>query len=138
MVDIFTKEARSKIMRNIKSRDTGIEKALRSALWQRGHRFRIQYPIEGKPDIVFPKKKLAIFCDGCYWHGCPECKKIPETNKDFWLKKFEENKRRAKKVNKILQESSWIVLRIWGHQIKNNLDEVVLKIESILQMTSKN
>jgi len=77
-------------MSQIKTRDTGIEKALRSALWLRGHRFRVQYKIEGKPDIVFVKQKIAIFCDGCYWHGCPVCQKIPASNKAFWMKKFDD------------------------------------------------
>ena len=138
MTDIFSKKQRSMIMSKIKTQDTGIEKALRSALWLRGHRFRIQYNIEGKPDIVFTKQKIAIFCDGCYWHGCPKCRKIPESNKEFWLKKFEINKKRAVKVNKLLKEKGWIILRFWGHEIKQKLEEVVLKIESILQETSKN
>ena len=119
-------------MSKIKTRDTGIEKTLRSALWIRGHRFRVQYNIEGKPDIVFVKQKIAIFCDGCYWHGCPICQKIPATNKDFWLKKFEDNKKRADYINQILKEKEWIVLRFWGHEIKNNLDRVVLEIERLL------
>jgi len=138
MPDIFTPEQRSKIMSKIKTMDTGIEKILRSALWFRGHRYRVQYGIEGKPDIAFPKQKIAIFCDGCYWHGCPKCRKIPESNKEFWLKKFEINKKRAVKVNKLLKEKGWIILRFWGHEIKQKLEEVVLKIESILQETSKN
>ncbi len=133
MVDIFTPEQRSKLMSKIKTRDTGIEKTLRSALWIRGHRFRVQYKIEGKPDIVFVKQKIAIFCDGCYWHGCPICKKIPDSNKDFWLNKFESNKTRATKVNLILKEKGWIVLRFWGHEIKDNLDQIVLDIEHYLK-----
>jgi len=132
MTDIFTKEQRSKLMSKIKTKDTGIEKILRSALWFRRHRFRIQYNIVGKPDIVFTKQKVAIFCDGCYWHGCPFCKKIPESNKDFWLRKFETNKKRSEKVDRKLQEQGWKVLHFWGHQIKKDLDNVVLEIESIL------
>ena len=138
MVDIFTREQRSKIMSKIKTRDTGIEKALRSALWLQGHRFRVQYPVYGKPDIVFPKQKIAIFCDGCYWHGCPICKKIPVANKEFWLNKFKSNIKRAEKVNRILKEKGWIVLRFWGHEIKNDLDNVVSKIETKLIANSKN
>ena len=133
MVDIFTPEQRSKLMSKIKTRDTSIEKTLRSALWIRGHRFRVQYKIEGKPDIVFVKQKIAIFCDGCYWHGCPICKKIPDSNKDFWLNKFESNKTRAVKVNFILKEKGWIVLRFWGHEIKDNLDQIILDIEHYLK-----
>ncbi|MHA1400843.1 MAG: very short patch repair endonuclease [Candidatus Heimdallarchaeaceae archaeon] len=133
MTDIFTEEQRRKLMSKIKTKDTGIEKALRSALWIRGHRFRVQYAIEGKPDIVFPKHKIAIFCDGCFWHGCPICKKMPDTNKEFWLKKFETNKKRDKKVNEKLKKQGWTVLRFWGHEIKSNLDEVVLKIEAIIK-----
>ncbi|MCE7743832.1 MAG: very short patch repair endonuclease [Candidatus Heimdallarchaeota archaeon] len=138
MTDIFTPEQRSKIMSKIKTRDTGIEKALRSALWIRGYRFRIQYNIEGKPDIAFPKQKIAVFCDGCYWHGCPICRKIPVSNKEFWLKKFEDNMKRANEVNRILSENGWIVLRYWGHEIKNDLERIVLDIGSILKSSPKN
>lgn len=138
MTDIYSSEQRSKIMSKIKTRDTGIEKALRSALWLRGHRFRIQYSIEGKPDIAFIKQKIAIFCDGCYWHGCPECRKIPKTNKDFWIKKFQSNKERAEKVNRFLAEKGWKVLRFWGHEIKYEIDRVVTEIESILLFSPKN
>ena len=133
MTDIFTKDQRSKIMSKIKTRDTGIEKALRTALWLRGHRFRIQYKIEGKPDIVFVKQKIAIFCDGCYWHGCPVCQKIPASNKDFWLKKFDDNKKRADIVNCKLKDEGWGVLRFWGHEIKNDLERIILEIEQFLK-----
>jgi len=133
MNDIFTKEERSQLMSRIKTRDTGIEKALRSALWMRGHRFRVQYNVSGKPDIVFPKYKIAIFCDGCFWHGCPICKKYPVSNKEFWMKKFEINQKRDKETSIKLKEEGWMVLRFWGHEIKNDIDQVVKKIEKVLK-----
>ncbi len=135
MPDIFTKKERSRFMSKIKTKDTGIEKALQEALEERGHKFETQYKQVAKIDIAFPEKKIAIFCDGCFWHGCPECRKIPETNKEFWLNKFEQNKNRAKKVDKKLKKERWIVLRFWGHEIKKNIDEVVLKIEAELNVT---
>ena len=133
MTDIFSKEERSRLMSKIKSKDTGIEKALRSALWIRGHRFRVHQDIFGKPDIIFLKQKIAIFCDGCFWHGCPICKKYPESNKEFWTKKFEINQRRDKEVTKKLRKKGWMVLRFWGHEIKNDIDKVVIRIEEILK-----
>ena len=135
MTDIFSKEERSRIMSKIKSKDTGIEKALRSALWIRGHRFRVHQDIFGKPDIIFLKQKIAIFCDGCFWHGCPVCKKYPASNKEFWMKKFEINQRRDKEVTKKLKKKGWRILRFWGHEIKNDIDKVIIRIEEILKFS---
>ena len=125
MPDVFSKETRSKIMSAIKSKDTKIEKRLRLALWHLGYRYRIHYKIIGNPDITFVGKKVAIFCDGCFWHGCPKCYKRPKSNQKYWDKKIQKNQNRAKFVNEKLKREGWIVLRFWAHEIHNNIENVI-------------
>jgi DNA mismatch endonuclease (patch repair protein) len=71
----------------------------------------------GKPDFIFPELRVAIFVDGCFWHGCPKHSNTPVDNKDFWLKKLTSNKKRDKIVANTLREKGWRVLRIWEHEL---------------------
>ena len=131
-MDRLTKEQRRKNMQAVKNKDSKIEIVLRSALWSKGYRYRKNYTkLEGKPDIVIPKYKLAIFCDSEFWHGYnwDTRKHDIKSNKDFWIKKIEEKKKRDKNVNKILQDQGWKVIRLWGKDIQKNMDECLLKIE---------
>ena len=80
--------------------------------WRRRHR------LFGKPDFVFPKSRLAVFVDGEFWHGHPE-EKLPDSNRDFWMKKIERNKKRDELVNRFLQEHGWTVLRFWQNELKD-------------------
>lgn len=127
-MDIKTKEDRSRNMAAIRNKDTDIEVALRKALWNEGLRYRINYKLFGKPDIVFPGKKLVVFCDGCFWHGCPFCGSIPEQNKEFWETKIKKNIGRDALVTEQLQLMGWTVKRYWGCQIKEDLFWVVADI----------
>ena len=109
---------------------------LRKKLWGKGYRYRKNYnKIVGKPDNVFPKYKIAIFCDSTFWHGYnwEEKKKRLDTNKEYWIKKIERNMERDKRVNEELTSQGWIVLRFWETDIKKNLDECVAKIEKAIQ-----
>ena len=131
-MDRLTKEQRRKNMQAVRNKDSKIEIALRSALWSKGYRYRKNYTkLEGKPDIVIPKYKLAIFCDSEFWHGYnwDTRKHDIKSNKDFWIKKIEGNIKRDEYVNKILQDQGWKVIRLWGKDIQKNLDECLLKIE---------
>lgn len=131
-MDRLTKEQRRKNMRAVRNKDSKIEIALRSALWSKGYRYRKNYTkLEGKPDIVIPKYKLAIFCDSEFWHGYnwDTRKHDIKSNKDFWIKKIEGNIKRDEYVNKILQDQGWKVIRLWGKDIQKNMDECLLKIE---------
>ena len=131
-MDRLTKEQRRKNMQAVKNNDSKIEIALRSALWSKGYRYRKNYTkLEGKPDIVIPKYKLAIFCDSEFWHGYnwDTRKHDIKSNKDFWIKKIEGNIKRDEYVNKILQDQGWKVIRLWGKDIQKNMDECLLKIE---------
>ena len=116
MVDRFSKEKRSRIMSAIRSKNTKPELALRSALWAEGLRFRIHYG-EEKIDIAFPSKKLAIFVDGCFWHGCPIHSHIPKTNQDYWRPKLKKNLERDAAKNERLKKIGWKVKRFWEHEL---------------------
>lgn len=72
----------------------------------------------GNPDLVFPRKKLVIFVDGCFWHGCPECDKSPEQSGEFWVRKIETNKKRDKRVASELRSQGWTVLRVPEHDVR--------------------
>ncbi len=79
----------------------------------------------GTPDFIFPKSKVAIFIDGCFWHGCPKCKTRPKTNAKYWKTKIANNQRRDKEVKKQLVRERWKVLRFWEHEIKDNPNRVI-------------
>ena len=100
--------------------DTRPEVALRSALHQLGLRFRKDYRVETddlivRVDVAFPKRRVAVFLDGCYWHACPEHGHVPKTNSEFWAAKFRRNVARDREVNRALRSAGWKVVRIWEH-----------------------
>jgi len=117
-------------MSNIRGKDTKIELTIRKKLWTRGIRYRIHCNnVPGAPDICNMSKKIVVFIDGCFWHGCPHClKKLPDTNKIFWKKKIESNKKRRKKVLSELHDLGYTVFQFWECEIKNNPDKVVNKL----------
>ncbi|MDR1416233.1 MAG: very short patch repair endonuclease [Prevotellaceae bacterium] len=126
MADVFTKEQRSNVMRQVKSaRNKSTElkmitffKANNIKGWRRN------YPAFGKPDFTFPKQKIAIFIDGCFWHG-HDCRNTrPKDNADYWQKKRMRNMQRDREVTEVLQSKNWKVIRIWECELK---DEWLLK-----------
>jgi len=126
---VFSDETRKKMKiarskRIFPFKDTKIEILLQNRLSDRGYNYVKHYPILGQPDIAFPDKKIAIFCDGCYWHACPDhhihdCSKFYKPHRD-------------KYVTEELQKQGWLVLRYWEHEINGNVEEVVDKIEDVL------
>ena|SRR3989344_5514998 len=136
MADIFSRQLRSKIMASVKSRNTKPELLLRKKLFNKGHRFRVNYPIEGRPDIVFVKFRVAIFVDGCFWHGC-SCSSIPISNKHYWILKIKRNAARDKDVNSALRKQGWKVIRIWEHQLSRNSDNCTSRIENALSKLNR-
>src|SRR5471030_3001623 len=120
MADIFTKAKRSEVMSRVRGRgnkDTEIAliKCFRRNKitgWRRNQK------IFGKPDFIFPKLKLAVFVDGCFWHGCPKHGTQPKGNAAFWKNKFARNIARDILVTKTLRRSGWRVLRIWEHTLR--------------------
>ena len=120
---------RSEIMKRVKNKDSKAELALRSALHTEGLRFRLHRRVEGiTVDIVFPGPKVAVFVDGCFWHGCPKHATYPKTNQNYWLPKLAENKERDERQTKCLQESGWKVIRVWEHDCSPPADRVVVRI----------
>jgi DNA mismatch endonuclease (patch repair protein) len=129
MTDVLTREQRTFNMSKIRGKNTGPEVKLRKLLWSHGIRgYRIHYNLPGKPDIVFTKKKIAIFVDGCFWHKCPICFQEPETRKEFWSKKIQSNVDRDQKQTNLLRDDGWIVIRFWEHEIRKEPDSVVQMI----------
>lgn len=137
MSDVLTKEQRRKNMQSIKSKDTSIELLLRKALWHKGYRYRKNYKkLPGSPDIVLTKYKIAIFCDGEFFHGkdWPQLKeKLNKSeNSEFWIQKIEKNINRDMEINKQLVVKDWTVIRFWGKDIKNDLESCIKTIEEAI------
>lgn len=128
MPDVMTPEQRSHCMSRIRGKNTKPEIALRKALWARGMRYRLRSRLLGRPDIVFPGQHIAIFVDGCFWHGCPEHGVRPKSNSEFWKNKLATNAERDRQVNVRLVEHGWAVLRFWEHEILNDVDEVAERV----------
>ncbi len=131
MTDIFTKEKRSKIMSRVKNKGTDIEMSLRKGLFKQGLRFRINSKIIGKPDIVFPRKKIAIFCDGDFWHGRNYLKESGKYKK-FWKEKIKVNMLRDRKIDSLLKEQGWRIMRFWETDIIKSVDKCVSKIKKTI------
>jgi len=128
-MDKDSKKKRSEIMRAIRSRDSKMELVLRRELNKRGIRYRKNVArMVGKPDIVFLKKKLVVFLDSCFWHGCKKHCRLPTSNRKYWTKKIERNQQRDKDVNKIYQFMGWKFARFWEHDINGKKPAVTAKI----------
>ena len=129
-----------KVMKSIKSKDTKAEIALRKALRDIGMPgYRLHWAkVKGKPDISYPGKKIAIFVNGCFWHGCPLCKKsLPKTHATFWREKIEKNKMRDENNMRILKQEGWDVFVFWECEIKKNVDRCAKKVKEAVDKRQK-
>lgn len=128
MPDNLSKSQRSYCMSRINGKNTGLERVVRSELHKKGFRFRKHVKeLPGKPDVVFSQSKVAVFIDGDFWHGY----RFPaweHTLSDFWKNKIQGNRERDQRNFKKLRSRGWKVIRIWQHQIKNDLDQCVNRI----------
>lgn len=136
-MDVLTKEQRRKNMQRIKGKNTSIEVKLCKALWQKGYHYRKNYKeLPGSPDIVLTKYKIAIFCDGEFFHGKDWDKLKARLEKgergEYWIKKITRNMERDEEVNKQLIFRGWTVLRFWEDEIKKNTDECVKAVEEAI------
>lgn len=121
MSDVFSTKRRSEIMLKIRSsgnKDTELRfieilKQGRITGWRRG------WPLFGKPDFTFPKQRLVVFVDGCFWHGCPKCYRQPRSNVAYWKAKIRRNLRRDAQVKRQLNRHGWKVVRFWECKLKN-------------------
>jgi DNA mismatch endonuclease (patch repair protein) len=131
-------ELRREIMRANRRRDSGPERALRSALHRAGLRFRVDYPVRTpgrrpvRPDVVFPVRRVAVFVDGCFWHGCPVHGTRPATNELYWTQKIEANRNRDVATTAALESDGWTVRRFWEH------DEPVTAAERVAEAVRGN
>ena len=116
MVDVFPSETRSRIMSRIRAKDTKPEIAVGRILWANGIRYRKHAKsVPGTPDMSNRSRRLAVFVDGCFWHGCPRCYREPSTNTSFWREKIRRNQERRKRVRTELRRMGFCVVEIWEH-----------------------
>lgn len=139
MPDVFTKRKRSAVMSLIRSRGNKDTELRLIALmrvngisgWRRGSK------LTGRPDFIFPRLNLAVFVDGCFWHGCPKHGTSPKANASFWLAKITGNKARDRRVNRLLRAEGWRVLRIWEHELSRKREtRLLLRLRRYLEKAS--
>jgi DNA mismatch endonuclease, patch repair protein len=128
-----TTAAVRKSMQGNRSRDTKPEKVLRSLLHRRGLRFRVCCPPLATSrltaDVVFTRARVAVFIDGCYWHGCPAHYRQPKTNPDYWSAKIARNQERDQGFDEELDQAGWTVIRVWAHEDPGDIaDRVEQKV----------
>ena len=122
--------ATRRAMQGNRRTDTAPEVALRHALHKLGYRFRKDFVIQAEDarthaDIVFTRRRVIVFVDGCYWHGCPAHCRVPERNRDYWLAKIGRNRSRDAKLTVALRKAGWNVVRVWEHE---PLEEAVTRV----------
>lgn len=101
--------------------------------------WRRKYRLFGSPDFVFPERRLAVFVDGCFWHGCPMHATFPKNNRVFWKHKLDANKRRDRMVNRVLRAKGWRVLRVWEHELsRKNKAKLLRRITLALRCVTNN
>jgi DNA mismatch endonuclease (patch repair protein) len=125
-------EAARKRMKSVRQRDTTPEIALRSAIHRKGLRFRIDVSlIEGlrrRADVAFHSARVAVFVDGCFWHGCPIHGTWPKSNAEFWREKIERNRQRDADTDHRLEETGWLVIRVWEHEDPSEAAENICQV----------
>lgn len=139
MPDNLTPHDRRKAMQAVKSKNTSLERKLFATLagmrlrgWKRNAQ-----DVLGKPDAVFETRRVAIFVNGCFWHGCPECqRKLPETNRQYWERKIGRNIERDALNRSTLIEDGWVVITIWEHEFKTSRERIRRDIRLAVEMES--
>ena len=132
MTGFVTDPQRSARMSRQRSKDTGPEMALRRALFARG----LRYYVHRRPlpdfrrtaDVVFPRQRIAVFLDGCFWHGCPQHGNTPQPNSWYWPEKIARNQARDAGTNNALQAAGWRVVRVWEHEDPTDVADRVLSL----------
>ena len=140
MADVHTPEQRSRNMSRVRSSGNRTTELLMIRLLKTSkvNGWRRHYSVFGNPDLVFPKRRIAVFIDGCFWHGCRRgCRSIPATNADFWMAKIAINKQRDRLVNKTLRRAGWTVLRFWEHELRMSPRRVVGRVRFALERSDE-
>ena len=136
MPDDRSSAQRSETMRRVKSRDTSCEFALRRALHARGLRYSLRRRLPGSPDIVFTRARVAVFVDGCFWHGCPQHCRRPTGNAAYWRAKIARNMERDRRVAAELETLGWRVVRVWEHEVRKGAERSAARIERLVRQNS--
>ena len=136
MADSISKKERSALMAKVRSKgnrstEEKVEAALRSARIKGWKKHTKDVP--GCPDFYFPKSRLAVFVDGCFWHACPKCGRLPLSNAEYWTSKIDSNRRRDNRIRRQLRREGFHVMRIWEHELKGGswlrrLERMVKKV----------
>lgn len=135
MADIWSKEKRSEVMSKVRSKNNKSTELLLIVQFKYLHitGWRRNYKVKGKPDFVFLKQKVAVFADGCFWHG-HNCRIFhPKTNEEYWMNKIEKNRSHDREVNSHLEKLGWTVVRVWECEIKKGI--AIIKIVDALRMS---
>jgi len=132
-MDTLTKHERSALMSKVRSvGNRSTEKRLRLALVRSETSGWRMHPrsIPGQPDFWFPRRRVAVFVDGCFWHGCPRCFRLPKANRKYWRSKIDGNRKRARRIARLLRAKGIRVLRVWEHRLRSvrGRTQVVSKI----------
>ena len=137
MSDVFTKAKRLEVMSLIRSHGNKDTELRLSAIFRvfKISGWRRKQKVFGKPDFVFHTPHLAVFVDGCFWHGCPRCYVRPKSNRKFWDAKINGNRKRDKRVNRELRKAEWQVIRIWEHQLRHP-EKVAKKVLKLMHSLS--
>lgn len=122
-------EAASRSLSARRRRDTAPEIAVRRLLHAAGLRYRVAFPIPGQRrrtiDVAFTRQRIAVFIDGCFWHGCPQHGSTPDANREWWLRKVAANQARDRDTDRVLMELGWTVLRFWEHENPHEVEQAV-------------
>jgi DNA mismatch endonuclease (patch repair protein) len=121
MADIISPQARSALMAKVRSAgNKSTEKRVEAALRKAGVKGWKKHPknIAGRPDFYFSKAKLVVFVDGCFWHSCPRCGRLPASNVSYWITKIDSNRRRDNRIQRQLRRRGFHVIRVWEHEVR--------------------
>jgi DNA mismatch endonuclease, patch repair protein len=140
LVDNVSKKTRSRIMASIRGKDTTPEMLLRKHLRAKGVYFKSHTrarPTAIRPDIVFARKKVCVFIDGCFWHKCPKCFTAPQSNRGYWGPKLDRNVKRDLEQADALKSRGWRVLRCWEHEIRKDPGKIAARIGKIIEKRNR-
>jgi len=133
-MDNVSSDIRKRTMQSVKSNNTKLENKVRKALWAKNIRYRKNVKdLVGHPDISIKSRKIVIFVDSCFWHGCPEHCRMPHSNEGYWNKKIGTNKTRDESVNKYYADQGWTCVRVWEHELRANFDLTITRIVDIIK-----
>ncbi|MGO8930950.1 MAG: very short patch repair endonuclease [Limisphaerales bacterium] len=138
MTDVFTKSKRSIVMAAVRSSGNMLTEIRLARIFRKNgvKGWRRHLPLPGKPDFAFKKELVAVFVDGCFWHGCPKHLRAPKSNEAYWDRKIRTNRIRDVHVKRVLRQSGWRVVRVWEHELKNEW-KLIQRLRATLQAKEK-